>query len=146
MSEKTLVNTVQYPERLSWKAMAIIGIHAFVGWALCAATMGISMATTSEENALIIHAIAAPIVFTGVSLVYFNKFNYTTPLRTSLIFVGFVILMDFFVVSMLMLGNFEMFASLLGTWIPFSLIVASTYLTGSIVLRNKVSSSVASVS
>jgi hypothetical protein len=137
MSEETLVNTAQYPEHLFRKAIAIIGIHAFVGWALCTASMGISMATTTVENALIIHAVAAPIIFTAVSLVYFNKFNYTTPLKTASIFVSFVILMDFFVVSMLVLGNFEMFASLLGTWIPFSLIVASTYLTGSIVLRNK---------
>ena len=146
MSEEVLVDREKYPERLSRKAMTIIGLHAFVGWALCAAAMGISMATTTVENALIIHAVAAPIIFTAVSLVYFNRFNYTTPLRTALIFVGFVILMDFFVVSMIVLGNFEMFASLLGTWIPFSLIFASTYLTGAIVLKNKGSRGVASVS
>ncbi|UCG24643.1 MAG: hypothetical protein JSW55_01170 [Chloroflexota bacterium] len=145
MSEEVLVER-EHPERLSRRAVAIIGIHAFIGWALCTASMGISMATTTVENALIVHAVAAPIIFTAVSLVYFNRFNYTTPLRTGLIFVGFVILMDFFVVSLLVLGNFEMFASLLGTWIPFSLILASTYLTGTIVLRNKEARSVASVS
>jgi hypothetical protein len=31
---------------------------------------------------------------------------------------------------MLILRSFEMFTSLLGTWIPFALIFASTYLTG----------------
>jgi hypothetical protein len=41
-----------------------------------------------------------------------------------------VIAMDFFVVAMLINRSFEMFASLLGTWIPFALIFASTYLTG----------------
>ena len=50
-------------------------VHALFGWALCAATMGIGMATTSIENALIIHAIGAPIFFTIVSLIYFKKFN-----------------------------------------------------------------------
>ena len=145
MSEEVLAKR-EYPERLSRKAMAIIGIHAFIGWALCTASMGISMATTTVENALIIHAVAAPIIFTAVSLVYFNRFNYTTPLRTGLIFVGFVILMDFFVVALLVLGSFEMFASLLGTWIPFTLILASTYLTGSIVLRNKETKGVTSAS
>jgi hypothetical protein len=104
--------------------------HAFIGWALCAATMGIGMATTSLQNALIIHAIGAPIFFAIVSLVYFKRFNYTTPLQTALIFVAFVITVDFLVVALLINRSLDMFASLLGTWIPFALILASTYLTG----------------
>ena len=105
-------------------------IHAFVGWALCAATMGIGMATTSPNNALVIHAVGAPIFFFGISFVYFKRFNYISPLQTALIFVGFVMLVDFFVVALLILKSLDMFASLLGTWIPFALIFASTYLTG----------------
>ena len=112
------------------KQIAIILGHAFVGWALCAATMGIGMSVTSLQNALIAHAIGAPVFFTIVSLVYFNKFNYTAPLQTALIFVGFVITVDFFVVALLINKSLEMFASLLGTWIPFALIFTSTYLTG----------------
>ena len=38
--------------------------------------------------------------------------------------------MPFFVVALLINRSFEMFASLLGTWIPFALIFLSTYLTG----------------
>jgi hypothetical protein len=38
---------------------SILLVHAFVGWLLCAATMGIGMALTTMQNALIIHAIAA---------------------------------------------------------------------------------------
>lgn len=105
-------------------------VHAFGGWALCAATMGIGMATTSIENALVIHAVGAPIFFTIVSLIYFKKFNYTTPLLTAFIFVNFVIAVDFFVVALLINKSLDMFASLLGTWIPFTLIFISTYLTG----------------
>jgi len=105
-------------------------IHALVGWALCAATMGIGMATTSPNNALVIHAVGAPIFFFGISFVYFKRFNYISPLQTALIFVGFVMLVDFFVVALLILKSLDMFASLLGTWIPFALIFASTYLTG----------------
>ena len=112
------------------KQLAIILGHAFVGWALCAATMGIGMAITSLQNTLIAHAIGAPIFFAVVSLVYFRKFNYTAPLQTALIFVGFVITVDFFVVALLINKSLEMFASLLGTWIPFALIFTSTYLTG----------------
>ena len=105
-------------------------VHAFTGWALCAATMGIGMATLPMQTTLIVHAVGAPIFFTGVSLSYFRRFNYTSALQTALIFVGFVIAMDFVVVAMLIMGSLEMFTSLLGTWIPFTLIFLSTYLTG----------------
>jgi hypothetical protein len=93
-------------------------------------TMGIGMAVTTLNNALIIHAIAAPIFFCQVSLIYFRRFNYTTPLQTALFFLAFVFVMDFFVVAMLISRSFEMFTSLLGTWLPFALIFTSTYLTG----------------
>jgi hypothetical protein len=108
----------------------IILLHAFVGWALCAATIGIGMSTTTLENALVIHAVAAPIIFTLISLVYFNKFHFTTPLITAVIFVSFVMAMDFFVVALLINKSLDMFTSLLGIWIPFALIFTSTLLTG----------------
>jgi hypothetical protein len=112
-------------------------VHAFVGWALCAATMGIGMAVTSLDNTLIAHAIGAPIFFAAVSLVYFKKFNYTTPLQTATIFVTFVIAMDVFVVAMLINKSFEMFTSLLGTWIPFALIFVSTWVTGLLAWKSR---------
>jgi hypothetical protein len=65
-----------------------------------------------------------------VSLNYFRRFNYTTPLQTAFIFVSFVILVDFFIVALVINQSLEMFTSLLGTWIPFALIFISTYLMG----------------
>ena len=121
---------------MNMKKVVIIFVHAFIGWVLCAATMGIGMATMTLEKTLIVHAIGAPIFFAVVSLMFFRKFNYTTPLQTAMIFVGFVIAVDFFVVAFLINRSLEMFASLLGTWIPFALIFASTYLTGVSVLKN----------
>jgi len=107
--------------------------HAFVGWALCTASMVLGMTLTSVENAIIIHAIAAPIIAAAVSLVYFGKYGYTTPLQTAIAFTSFVIVVDFFVVALLVQRSLEMFASPLGTWIPFALIFTSTYLTGTYV-------------
>ena len=115
---------------MNLRKLITILVHALIGWALCAATMGVGIATTSLENTLILHAIGAPVFFVVVSLIYFNKFSYTTPLQTALMFVGFVIIVDFFVVALLINKSLEMFASLLGTWIPFALIFTSTYLTG----------------
>ena len=112
------------------KKVLIILLHALIGWMLCAATMGIGMATLSLNTTLILHAIGAPIFFTVISLVYFNKFNYTSPIRTAIIFVSFVILVDFFLVALVINKSLDMFTSPLGTWIPFALIFTSTYITG----------------
>ena len=121
---------------MNTKKIFIILVHAFIGWAFCTATMVIGMAVMSLGNALIIHAIGAPIIFTLIALVYFNKFNYTTPLQTALIFVSFVIVVDFFVVALIINRSLEMFASPLGTWIPFALIFTSTYVTGLLTVRS----------
>ena len=118
------------------KIMTLLA-HAFVGWALCAATMGIGMSVTTLQAALIIHAVGAPIFFAAVSLIYFSRFHFTPALQTALIFVGFVMVVDFFIVALLINRSIAMFESLLGTWIPFILILGSTFLTGTIILRNR---------
>ena len=117
------------------RKISTILIHGFIGWTLCTASMVIGMATMSLESALIVHAIGAPIFFTIISLVYFTKFRYTQPLQTALIFVSFVIVVDFFVVALMINQSLDMFASLLGTWIPFALIFSSTYVTGLLTAR-----------
>lgn len=111
------------------KAVTVLG-HAFVVQALCWAAMGIGMAVTTLENALIIHAIAAPIIAVVVSSIYFIKFDYTTPLQTAIVFLSVVLAIDFFVVALLINKSLEMFTSPIGTWIPLSSIFLSTYLTG----------------
>jgi hypothetical protein len=121
---------------MNTRQILIVLAYAFVGWAFCTATMLIGMATMSIDRALIVHAVAAPIIFTIISLVYFNRFNYTSPLTTALIFVFFVIVVDFFLVALIINRSLEMFASPLGTWIPFALIFASTYVTGALIQRS----------
>jgi hypothetical protein len=119
------------------RKIIIILIHALVGWVLCAATMGIGMSVTSIENTLILHAVGAPIFFALVSLLYFSKFNFTSPFQTALIFLVFVMVIDFFLVALVINQSLDMFTSLLGTWIPFALIFTSTWLTGWAVTRRK---------
>ncbi|MDP2729955.1 MAG: hypothetical protein Q8O55_05685 [Dehalococcoidales bacterium] len=110
--------------------------YAFVGWALCAATMGIGTSVTTLQNTLIVHAIGAPIYFAIVSRVYFSKFSYTRPLQTAIIFLSFVIATDFFLVALVVNRSLDMFLSWLGTWLPFALIFTSTYLTGLYVTKH----------
>ncbi|MGZ4525916.1 MAG: hypothetical protein ACXVX7_05545 [Mycobacterium sp.] len=92
--------------------------------------MGIGMAVTSLHTALIVHAAAAPLIFVVVSYSYFARFGYTTALQTAAAFVGFVVAMDLVLVALVINRSVEMFSSVLGTWLPFALIFAATYLTG----------------
>lgn len=53
----------------------ILIFHAVVGWALCGATICIGRRFTTLRNALVIHAIATPIIFAIVSSVCFGLFG-----------------------------------------------------------------------
>lgn len=117
------------------RKIAIILITGLIGWGLCGATIGIGRSVTTMENTLIIHAIAAPVIFGLLSWLYFARFHYTTPLQTAFIFLGIVMLMDAGVIAPFAEKSYAMFSSLLGTWIPFGLIFASTYVTGRLVTR-----------
>jgi hypothetical protein len=112
------------------KQLGVILFLGALGWALCGAIMFIGMAMMDLQTTLIIHAIGAPIIFSLISLFYFTRFNYTTPLQTAITFFLIVILLDFFIVALIINRSFDMFLSPLGTWIPFGLIFLSTYLTG----------------
>ncbi len=125
------------------KKTAVVLALGLVGWALCGGIMYAGMAMTTMENALTIHAIGAPVVFGVISLIYFKVFNYTTPLKTAIIFVSVVVFMDVFLVALLIEKSFAMFASLLGTWVPWALLFTSTYLTGLYVTRQTKTTTVA---
>ncbi len=109
--------------------------HGLTGWALSAAALGIAMAETSFENAVIIQAAATPLAFVIVSFVYFRFFQYTEPLSTALIFLAIEAGLDFLLVGLIVRQSLDLFSSLLGTWLPFFLAFAATYITGRLVLR-----------
>lgn len=90
--------------------------------------------------ALIIHAIGAPLGFSAISFFYFRRFAYTTPLQTASVFLGVVVALDLFLVAPFKEKSFAMFASPLGTWIPFALIFTATYVTGRMAARGPSSS------
>jgi hypothetical protein len=117
--------------------LAVLVVHALVGWSCCAAFMGIGLTLTSVTTALAIHALVVPLIFGFVSFNYFKKFGYSSPLWTAVVFLVVVAVMDLTVVSLLMVGNFEMLGSIMGTWLPFSLILASTWGVGVWVTRSQ---------
>ena len=63
------------------KTAAIIFAHAIVGWALCGATIGLGLAFTTLSTVLVVHLVAAPVFFIGITWVYFRWFGFITPLE-----------------------------------------------------------------
>jgi len=119
--------------KLNFKKIIIVLIHAFIVWTLCGATIAVGRSITTIELTLIIHAIGAPIFASIVAVLYYKKFNYTSPFWTAFIFLLFIIAMDAGLVAPVFEKSYRMFRSILGTWIPFSLICMSTYITGLII-------------
>ncbi len=95
------------------------------------------MFTEDIDSALITHAAAAPFVSAAFSFIYFKKFNYTSPLLTALVIMVTVILLDFFLTATIILQDYAMFYSPIGTWIPFALIFVGAFLVGYYVNREK---------
>lgn len=108
----------------------ILIARAIVGWALCGATIGIARKITTLRDALVIHAVATPIIFTILSSIYFGLFGGIRPATTAAIFVVIVVSLDALVVAPLIEKSFDMFRSILGTWLPFALIFLAAWLTG----------------
>ena len=117
------------------KEIIIVIGHALVGWGLCGATIGIGRNLTSMGNALIIHAVAAPVIFAVISIFYFKKVNHYSPLFIATFFVGFVIFMDIVVVATLIERDFSMFKSIIGIWVPFFTIFLSTFIAGKMIKK-----------
>jgi menaquinone-dependent protoporphyrinogen oxidase len=104
--------------------------YGVVGWALCAGLMGILLQTVSGGAALALHAVAAPLIFTGLAIGYFGARGSRDPLPTAIAFTAIVAVLDAVIVAGLVLRDFAMFASLAGTWLPFGLILLATWITG----------------
>ncbi|MBN2142824.1 hypothetical protein JW711_05850 [Candidatus Woesearchaeota archaeon] len=105
-------------------------LFAFIGWAICAAAMGLGMAYLGLRSALLLHAIIGPLAFSLLSYVYFKKYADTTPFETAFLFLLFVMIVDFLLVALVINKSLDIFREPLATWIPFGLIFLSVFLTG----------------
>jgi hypothetical protein len=112
---------------------ALILAHAVVGWAYCGAIIGVGRRFLSINTTLVLHAIGAPIGFALISRFYYRRYAFTSPMRTAAAFLSVVVALDLFLVAPLFEKSYAMFTSVLGTWIPFALIFAATYLAGRLV-------------
>jgi len=118
------------------KKVLLILIHALVGWGLCGAVIGVGRSLWSMETTLVVHVVAAPMIFAVLSGLYFTKFRYTKPLLTAVIFTAVVMAMDAGLVAPFFEKSYAMFSSILGTWLPFILIFLATWMTGKLISRS----------
>jgi hypothetical protein len=108
----------------------VMFLHALVGWAYCGVLIGVGRHLLPIHATLIVHAIGAPVGFAIISWFYHRRFGYTSPWQTAIAFLGILVALDLFLVAPVLEKSYAMFASVLGTWIPFALIFAGTYCTG----------------
>lgn len=92
--------------------------------------MGIGRHLWSTETAVAIHLPAAPIFSFVASAIHATLFPEFDPLTRAVVLVGVVILLDVAVVAPLVERSFEMFRSVIGTWIPFGLIFLAAWAAG----------------
>ncbi len=62
---------------------AVTIAYAFIGWVLCGVTMSVGIKFTTLKASLVLHALAAPIFFMGLSLFIFialiHGLHFTSP-------------------------------------------------------------------
>jgi hypothetical protein len=78
---------------------------AIVGWALCAAVMGIGMSLTTVENTLIVHAVAAPLIFGVLAAVNLRAFPNASVVSTAAAWLAIFMLLDLVFVAGLILRS-----------------------------------------
>ena len=117
------------------KSLAIVGGIALAGWAYCGAIMGILPPIVGMDTALLVHLTGAPLGFAALAFVYHRRWPHYPALTTAAAFVAIVMVLDALLVAPIFLGSFEMFRSVIGTWLPFALIFLASWGTGVWALR-----------
>ena len=114
---------------------AVVLAFAVAVWAFCGAIMGIGPLVMSLDATLIVHAVGGPLGAAVAAWVYRRSFGSVGPLALAAIFVGVALALDFLAVAPLFVGNYGMFASPLGLWIPMALIFIANWLSGTVASR-----------
>lgn len=127
---KRAAGTYPRASRRAPPSVAVLLGHGLVGWALCAVTMAVLMATVPSSLAVWLHAVVAPMLFGLVCAQYFKRSNAFSPLFTASTFVAMVGLLDLTVVALFVQHSFDMFRSFAGVWLPMFLIFTVTLVIG----------------
>lgn len=111
-------------------------VVGLIGWGFCGVVMGIGPGLWGMETTLMVHAVAAPVFFVVISVVYHTWLNYFRPLVTACLWVGLIVVLDVVLAALVLESGFAMFRSFLGAWLVFILIFLATWLSGLAARRN----------
>lgn len=114
------------------RSVSRLTAHALVGWAACAATMAALLRVTTTDLAIVLHALAAPAIFTVIAWRYFRPRGARDAAPTALAFAGISALLDLVVVAGIVQHSLAMFGGIAGTWLPLALIAVATWATGAL--------------
>jgi hypothetical protein len=114
------------------RAVARLVSHVFVGWVAYRVTTVTLLATTSAGAALLVHALAAPLVFVGVAKSYFRSRYAWAPIRAAVLFAVLVGMFDLVVVANFIERSLATFQSFVGSWLPLCLIASTTWIVGTL--------------
>jgi len=107
--------------------MLVLVAFALVAWGLCGAIIGVARGLMPVESALIVHAVAAPIIAGSLAYVYARYCAGQAPLAIGAVFLGVVVVMDAGLIAPFVERSWDMFRSPIGTWIPFALIFLAAW-------------------
>ena len=94
--------------------------------------MATLLAVTTLTTAIVLHALAVPIIFTAVARHYFRADGAGEPLPTAFAFAATVAVLDLAVVAGLIQRSPAMMGSVTGFWLPLLLIFFATWATGAL--------------
>ncbi len=115
------------PPARSWRRLLA---HGVLGWALCAALTVALSRLGSLGVTMAVRAFFAPLVFLAISIRYFHPDGAREPLPTALSWSVILAVLDAAVLAGAMSYGLSMFTSIVGTWLPYSLVFLTTWLTG----------------
>ncbi len=86
----------------------------------------------SLTTALAVHAIVGPLLFTAIAWHYFRARGARESGSTAIIWTATVMLLDLALIAGAVQHSLAIFKSLVGTWLPFGLILMATWITGKV--------------
>jgi len=101
-----------------------------IAWGACGLVFGGARALWGMEIALWLHLGAAPLIAYTATLCLWNNPRHPRPVPAAALLIGTVFCLDLLLVAPFFERSFRMFESLLGTWLPMSLIAITSLLTG----------------
>jgi menaquinone-dependent protoporphyrinogen oxidase len=119
---------VIHPARSIRRAVA----HAALGAAACAAVMAGALAAAGPRVAIVLHAIAAPLIFAAIARHYFAARGARSPLPVAIAFTAIAAALDLGIVAGLIQRSAALLGSIAGAWLPLALIFLTTWACGAI--------------